>query len=72
MATHKSTLGKLIDAVYGGWARPADDPGVLRAIADYLDNIDNVAEGLLREAGSDHVVERTMQADLRRIADERT
>ena len=68
--THKSALRKLIDAVYGGWTRPSDDAGILRAIADYLDRIDDVAEGLLREAGSDHEVHRTMQADLRRIADD--
>ncbi len=65
----KPALGKLIDAVYGGWTRPPDDAGILRAIADYLDRVDDVAEGLLRDAGSDHEIHRQMQADLRRIAD---
>lgn len=61
-------LRALIEAVYGGWTRPSDDAGILRAIADYLDHVDDVSDGWLAFSGSESRVGRDMQDDLRRIA----
>lgn len=63
-----SALGVLLDAVYGGCRKCDDDGEQLRAIADWLDKIDDVTDGLLADKGSDHRVMRFIQEDLRRIS----
>lgn len=60
----------ILRAVYNGAERPDDSPGQLRALADWMDHIDNATDRELGLAGSTHRVERTMQKDLRRIAGE--
>jgi hypothetical protein len=57
-------LREVIDAAWGGYERPGTDAGILNAIADWMDRLDDVADKLARRP----VVHRTMQADLRRIA----
>jgi hypothetical protein len=57
-------LHDLIEATWGGYTRPADDAGILLAIADWMDRLDDVADGV---AGKP-LVSRAMQDDLRRIA----
>lgn len=56
--------------VYGGIRHsPTDtDADKLAAIADWLDEIDDITDAGFAEIGSNHRVRRTVQADLRRIA----
>lgn len=61
--TAETLVKRLVDAVWGGYTRPDDTPGILLAIADWMDNIDDIADQLV-----DGAVQRTMQADLRRVA----
>jgi hypothetical protein len=55
----------ILRALYGGHERPEDSPGQLRALADWMDDIDNAADKELTSKST-----RTMQVDLRRIATE--
>ena len=57
-------LRKLIDAIWGGFGRPSDDASILRAIADWMDRLDDVGDELIGRP----TVSREMQDDLRRIA----
>ena len=65
MNTVSSLFAQIVDAAWGGWERPSDDAGILRAIADWMDRLDDVADSV---PGMPEQVSRTMQSDLRRIA----
>lgn len=70
LAEADGTIARLREVLYGGIERPADDPGQLTSIADWLDRVDDLADAELGGRGSTYRVGRTVQADLRRIASE--
>ena len=62
----------LAATLYGDWHidghAPETDADMLLAVAAKLDELDDITDAGLRAKGSTHRVERTVQADLRRIA----
>lgn len=72
---HKKDLLALTDVIYGGIDWPADDdpmflPSLLRAIADWLDKIDDVTDEIVVRHGATYKVGRTVQKELREQADD--
>jgi hypothetical protein len=66
LADTAAGLWAVVEKVYAGQSRPDNDADILRALADWLDAIDDEADRLMRGMTE---VSRTKQADLRRIAD---
>lgn len=64
----RTVIDDLIDLIWGGFSRPDDDAGQLRAIADWMDKLDDMGDKLSADASTGEKVSRTMQKDLRRIA----
>lgn len=55
-------------AFYDGAPSDGTDAGKLRALADWMDRVDDAVDRMFIERGEDERIERTMQSDLRRIA----
>lgn len=68
----RKDLLPIVDALYGGVEHSDGDdiPTCLRAIADWLDRIDDATEKVITDLGAKYQVQRTIQAHLREIAED--